>query len=157
METAFFGHDGGKRVIVFIGLQASGKSTFFERCLGPDIYEHVNLDTLRTRAREAQVISSCFEQERSFAVDNTNPTRADRQRYIVQAKEHGYEVVGIYFKSVLRECIDRNAGRERQVPSHAIASTQKKLEMPCYDEGFDQLFYASIMPDGSFSLTKWTS
>lgn len=43
-----------RQVIIFTGIQASGKSTFFERVLARHGYAHVNLDTLHTRHNEHQ-------------------------------------------------------------------------------------------------------
>lgn len=79
-------------------------------------------------------------------MDNTNPTKNDRQRYIPVAKEHGYRIVGCYFKSSIKECVSRNEGRsgKAKVPTCAIAATSNKLELPEYKEGFDQLFYIRI-------------
>lgn len=143
-----------KTAAVFIGIQGSGKSTFYEEFL-PD-YIHVNLDELHTRNMENKTIQFCFENLRSFAVDNTNPTKEDRQRYIPLAKENGYKVVGYYFESKIADCIERNNHRQgkAKVPEKAIAATYNKLELPSYDEGFDKLYYVSIR-DGEFSIKEW--
>jgi predicted kinase len=141
-------------MIVFIGIQASGKTTFYEDLLACHGFVHINLDTLHTRAKEAKALQECFESGRSFVVDNTNPQKVDRQRYIPLARSYGYEVVGIFFQSRVKECIERNAARERAVPQHAVACTSCKLQMPSYDEGFDQLFFTRIADDG-FEITEW--
>ena len=78
-----------KTMVLMIGIQGSGKSTFYHKYLA-DGYVRVNLDTLKTRNREEQLVSECFREGKSFAVDNTNPTRADRQRYIPLAQYWGY-------------------------------------------------------------------
>ena len=79
---------------ILIGIQGSGKSTFYHQFLSDMV--HVNLDILHTRFREKELIRECFENGRSFAVDNTNPTRADREKYITEAKACGYRVVGYF-------------------------------------------------------------
>ena len=61
-----------KQAIIFIGIQASGKSTYYHRYFGT--YEHVNLDTLHTRNKENLLLQECIRDEKSFVVDNTNPT-----------------------------------------------------------------------------------
>ena len=78
-----------KQAVVFIGIQASGKTTFYREWLAPHGYVHVNLDTLRTRSRESEVMRDCYARGASFVVDNTNPGKADRERYIPTAKAHG--------------------------------------------------------------------
>lgn len=143
-----------KQAIVFIGIQASGKSTFFDRVLAPLGYAHINLDTLRTRHQESLVLKECLAANKSFVVDNTNPELTDRQRYIPLAKKHGYEVIGIFFQSRLHDCIKRNEKRENPVPRLAIPGTQNKLKMPSLSEGFDALYFVKITEDG-FQITQW--
>ncbi len=127
-----------------IGIQGSGKSEFCRRYFS-DRAVRVNLDTLKTRNNEQRLISECFALSKDFVVDNTNPTKADRLRYIGQAKEHGYRVIGYFMQSRLAECIARNNARtgKAKIPAKAIAATSNKLEMPSYDEGFDELYFVS--------------
>lgn len=140
------------QVVIFVGLQASGKTSFYNRYLSD--YEHVNLDTQRTRFQEKRVVDECLVNEQSFVVDNTNPTKEERQRYIEPAKEKGYDVICVYFQSVLKDCIERNEARENRVPRLAIPSTSKRMEMPSYDEGFDEIYYVS-MADDDFLMSDW--
>jgi len=130
-----------KTVIIMTGLQGSGKSTFYRMFLA-DHFVRVNLDTLKTRKREAALIAECFSEGKSFAVDNTNPTAADRARYIMPAKEAGWRIIGYYVTSGVAECLERNSAREgkARVPDIAIYATAKKLEIPDYDEGYDELY-----------------
>lgn len=131
-----------KIMVLMIGIQGSGKSTFYHQYLA-DKYVRVNLDTLKTRHREEQLVSECFREGKSFAVDNTNPTRADRQRYIPLAQYWGYKVVGYFMESKLQTCIERNNQRsgKAKIPVTAIAATANKLQLPSFDEGFDELYF----------------
>ena len=83
-----------KKAIIFIGLQASGKSTFYHQRWEKD-HVYINLDTLHTRNKERLLLEDCLQKGRSFAVDNTNPAVADREKYILMAKEYGYETENI--------------------------------------------------------------
>ncbi len=144
-----------KTAVVMIGLQGSGKSTFYEKFLSL-AFVRVNLDTLKTRHREKTLIEQCLKEQKSYAVDNTNPTRLDRERYIIPAKASGYRVVGYFMQSKIKDCIQRNALREgkARVPEIAIAATSKKLELPSFDEGFDELYFVSN--DGeTMTVSKW--
>lgn len=143
-----------RQIVVFIGIQASGKTTFYHEWLAPYGYVHINLDTLHTRRKESQAIRDCYDGEMSFVVDNTNPEKTDRQRYIPDAKEHGYEVIGIFFQSIVRDCIARNDKRERKVPVKAIPCTQNKLQLPDYTEGFDKLYFVRIK-ENEFEILDW--
>ncbi len=140
-----------KTIIIMMGLQGSGKSEYCRQFLPS--YVRVNLDTLRTRNNERWLLEECFDAGKSFVVDNTNPTRADRERYITAAKEHGYHIIGIFMESKLKECIRRNNLREgkERIEEKAIAATSNKLEMPSYSEGFHELYF--VHNDGT-TMTK---
>ena len=144
----------GKTAYIMIGIQGSGKSTFCAKFLSDTI--RINLDTLHTRNKEALLIAECQAKGVDYVVDNTNPTREDRARYIPAAKDAGYHVVGYFMQSRLQECIRRNDLREgkAKIPSKAIAMTSKKLEMPSRAEGFDELYF--VKNDGeTMSVCEW--
>lgn len=132
--------------IIFVGIQGSGKSTFFkERFFSTHV--RISLDLLKTRHRERRHIETCFETSQRFVVDNTNPTSADRSRYIQPARAARFAVIGYFFESLTEDCLKRNgerSGRQR-VPDVAVIATAKKLERPSWDEGFDQLFSVRLL------------
>ena len=139
-----------------MGLQGSGKSTFYTKHLSKD-YVRVNLDTLKTRSRERLLMDECMGEGKSFVIDNTNPTRADRARYIALAREQGYHVIGYFMESKIKDCIARNSLREgnARVPNIAIAATSNKLEIPSFDEGFDELYF--VKNDGeAMIIEEWS-
>ena len=131
-----------KTIIILMGLQGSGKSTFYKMYL-EDSFVRVNLDTLKTRYQEDLLIKECIKKGESFAVDNTNPTRLERKKYIDIAKTEGYRVVGYFLESKIKDCMARNALREgkARVPDIAIAATSNKLEIPSFEEGFNELYF----------------
>lgn len=138
-----------------MGLQGSGKSTFYEKYLSKD-HVRVNLDTLKTRNKEHLLIDECLSEGKNFAIDNTNPTRADRARYISLAQENGYYIIGYFMESKIKDCIARNALREgkARVPDCAIAATSNKLEIPSFEEGFNELYF--VKNDGEAMIVeKW--
>ena len=123
-----------KVLVIMMGIQGSGKSTFYHHFLAKD-FVRVNLDTLKTRNQEKLLIEDCIKKEKSFAIDNTNPTKADRGRYIPLAKASGYKVIGYFMESKLKDCIERNNLRQgkEKIPTIAIASTSNKLQIPSFD------------------------
>ena len=143
-----------KKMALMIGIQGSGKSEFCRRYMND--YVRINLDTLKTRHREKLAILQCHETGSDYVVDNTNPTREDRFRYIAAAKAAGYRVIGYYMQSALQACIARNdqrSGKER-IPAKAIAMTSNRMELPRYDEGFDELYY--VANDGqAMTVSEW--
>jgi len=142
-------------VVIFMGLQASGKSTFYrERFF--DTHIRINLDMLKTRRREQLLVQACLEAKQPFVVDNTNPTREDRHRYIEPAKAKGFRVTGYFFQSEIEACGERNQSRpEKQVvPMAGVLKTYRKLEEPSLDEGFERLYFVKIDADGRFVVEE---
>ncbi len=142
--------------VIFIGIQASGKSTFYRQRFA-DTHMRLNLDMLRTRHREAILLQACIEARQPFVVDNTNPTAADRARYIALAKAAGFTVAGYYFLTTVTLAIQRNRGRElrRPIPNRAIAATCRRLQPPTREEGFDFLYVVTLAPAGGFTVKEW--
>ncbi len=143
--------------VIFTGIQASGKSTFYrERFFATHV--RINLDMLRTRHREQLLLRACIEGQQRFVVDNTNPTVAERARYIIPAREEGFRIVGYVFPPDVGGSIRRNAGRDRRerVPPAAIGGTAKRLEIPQYDEGYDELYVVRINDTGAFVAEEWS-
>jgi predicted kinase len=144
------------QAIVFVGIQASGKSTFYAQYFA-NTHIRINLDMLKTRHREKRLFETCLEIQQSFAIDNTNPTLEDRKRYIEPAKERGFKIIGYYFESKIADSMQRNQQRSRsqQIPAAGIRSTHAKLVIPSYTEGFDKLYYVRLSPEGGFTVKEW--
>ncbi len=143
-------------LILFIGIQASGKSTFFQKRYA-ESHVRINLDMLNTRRKETMLLNCCLEMPQPCVIDNTNPRVLDRKPYIEAAKEKGIAVKGLYFRSSLHECLERNRLREgkARIPDSGIRATQHRLELPDLQEGFDQLAYVSIDAAGEFVVKPW--
>lgn len=142
--------------VLFIGVQASGKSSFFAHRYA-DTHVRLNLDMLRTRHREAVLLRACLDARARFVVDNTNPTRADRQRYIAAARAARFRIVGCYFESRIDDALRRNAARARQVREKGVQATLARLEPPTWDEGFDALATVRLIEaTRDFDVTELT-
>ena len=142
--------------VIFCGLQASGKSSFYKAHFF-NTHLRINLDMLRTRYREKLLLSACLEMKQPFVVDNTNPTAEERARYIAPARQAGFRVVGYYFDASLEDCLRRNAtrtGRE-QIPIPGLRGTYKRLQLPDFAEGFDQLYRVRLEEGVGFQVEEW--
>ena len=144
-------------MVIMMGIQGSGKSTF---CAAqyPD-YTRINLDTLRTRKKEDTALRLALDRKDNIIIDNTNPARNDRQKYIAPGRAAGYRIIGCFMQSQLQECIERNAGRtgKERIPEIAISCTADRLELPDYEEGYDELYFVKITDKG-YSVSdggKW--
>ncbi len=139
--------------VVFCGIQASGKSTFYrERFFATHV--RVSLDLLRTRHREAAFLRTCLETRQRFVVDNTNPTVAERARYVQPALEAGFTVVAFLFEVPASEALARNARREgrERIVAKGVLGTRKRLEPPRAAEGFSALHRVRAGPGGDFEV-----
>lgn len=141
--------------IIFCGIQASGKSTYYQQHF---FHSHVriSMDLLRTRNRERRFMELCLQTGQRFVIDNTNPTAEERSRYIIPARNARFKVVGYFFESQLQEAIRRNADRlgKARIPEKGIGGTKKRLQIPTLAEGFDLLYKIRLRPDNHFSIEE---
>jgi predicted kinase len=135
--------------IIFTGLQASGKSSFYrERFF--DTHVRINLDMLRTRNRERLLLQACLAMKQPLVVDNTNPTAADRARYVEPARHARFRIVAYYFQPDVQGSRARNELRsgKARVPVGAIYGTAGRLEPPAWEEGFDAIYDVWVVVGG---------
>jgi len=142
--------------VIFIGIQGSGKSSFFKERFF-DTHVRINLDMLKTRNRERLLIAACLEAKQKFVVDNTNPTEAERKSYIEKARSYGFSVIGYYFRASVKDALARNNERsgKNKIPEKGLLGTFNRLQLPRKEEGFDKLFYVDIDANGSFIVEEW--
>jgi predicted kinase len=141
--------------IIFIGLQASGKSSFFLESFC-ETHIKLSMDMLKTRHRESILLNACIEGKQKLVIDNTNPSINERRKYIEAMKQGGFKVKGYYFESKIQDCLKRNSERngKAKIPEIGIKGTFNKLEIPSYKEGFDELFYVSLS-NNKFNISQW--
>ena len=119
---------GGSRVelVILIGLQASGKSTFFRRRFA-ETHVHVSKDLLRKNkaSRQAQLLEEALQVGRSVVVDNTNASREERSGIIDLGKRYGAIIIGYYFQVQVKQSLERNKQRtgKEYVPPVGIFAT----------------------------------
>ncbi len=144
------------QAIVFSGIQATGKSSFYrERFFHTHV--RINLDMLRTRHRERVLLRACLEALQPFVVDNTNLTREERAVYIAAARAAGFAVAGYYFQSKVDDALRRNAARPaaERIPERGVRGSFAQLQVPGRDEGFDSLSYVTMVAGGGFAVEEW--
>jgi predicted kinase len=149
-------------IIIFVGLQASGKSTFYRTHFAAT-HEHVSKDLLiksknmNKNQQQAERIERAFQEQRSIVVDNTNPTLQDRLPLIDLGRRYGATIIGYYFQPEISSSRKRNMQRtgKEQVPEKAIFITAYKLMPPSYAEAFDTLYYVCIGEDSTIENPVW--
>ena len=149
-------------LIILIGLQASGKSTFY-RTRFAETYEHISKYLLKSsknknkNQKQAERIEKAFLEQRSVIIDNTNVTVQDHQPLIDIGRRYNATIIGYYFEPDVSGSRTRNRQREgkAQVPEQAIFITAHKLESPSYAEGFDTLYYVRTGKDSTNENPVW--
>ena len=147
-------------LVVFVGLQASGKTTFY-RTHFARTHLLISKDLLRNNRRRArrqtQLVDDALKAGLSVVVDNTNPTRDDRSALITIGRHYGARVISYYFASALQDCLARNRGRTgtARVLDVALYATIKRLVPPSYAEGFDALYFVCLADEGTFDISAW--
>ena len=131
-------------LIIFVGLQASGKSTYYHANLAAT-HVHVSKDLMPNArdkdAKQRGMIAAALAAGKSVVVDNTNPTPAVRAPLIALGRSRGARVVACFFETPVKEAVTRNRAREgkARVPDVAIYVTSKRLVPPSFEEGFDEV------------------
>lgn len=132
-------------LIVFVGLQASGKTTFYHNNFAAT-HQHISKDLFPNNKnkdrRQIQLITLALEDGKSIVVDNTSPTNIQRAPLIEIGNNYNCTIIGYYFDLPLKLCLERNAQRQgrAKVPEIGIYATAKKLTRPDLSEGFHYLF-----------------
>jgi predicted kinase len=146
-------------LVVLVGLQASGKTTFRnERFVATHVV--VSKDDFRNNSnperRQQFLIREALASGRSVVVDNTNVRREHRVALIEQARAHAARVVGYCFQPSVADSLKRNAQRSgrARIPDVGIKATAKVWVPPSLAEGFDALFEVRIV-EGGFSVQDY--
>jgi predicted kinase len=148
--------------VIFIGLPASGKTTFYQRRFA-GTHLHISKDhwpnASNKDARQSAAMRAALSRAESIVLDNTHPSPSDRAPAIALAREYGARVIGYFFTATTREAVGRNRGREgkARVPDVAIFTKAKRMASPVAEEGFDELYSVSIAPDGDFTVQPMTA
>ena len=112
-------------LIIMMGIQGSGKSTFCELFLADEYKRAGTLD---------QVISAIYGGT-DVIFDAINGSCTERAACISVAKSSGYRVIGYYLDRDVEDCVASS-----KVARDEIYATFESFEMPDVDEGYDELY-----------------
>jgi len=140
---------------ILIGLPGAGKTTFYgARLSGTHVLVSKDLFPRASNRQQRMLreIAAALDAGRSVAVDNTNPSRKDREPIIALARSRGARTIAYHVHATTREAVARNeerTGRAR-VPKVAIFTVARRLEPPDADEGFDAV--CDVIPKAGFAF-----
>ena len=148
-----------QRIVLAVGLPACGKSTWFRNHhivpLSSDQLRVVLADDVNEQRFQTEVFRALryllkvrldLGQPVSY-VNATNLLREHRLPFVEIARARGCVIEALYFAVPVEICLERNCGRERQVPEDVLRAMADKLEPPALAEGFRRI--VTIGPDGN--------
>lgn len=131
-------------VVVMIGLQGCGKSTWVkEHLAGTHVVVSKDLwpNARHKDVRQRRAIADALADGLDVVVDDSNPSALERAPIIDIAREHRARVRAVHVDSPVAECVVRNAARSGRsaVAVAGMLSTRRRLVPPSLDEGFDEI------------------
>lgn len=139
-----------QEMILMVGCPGSGKSHFAKHYLNE--YQHVNRDSLGSWQKCVSAIEKFLADGKRVVVDNTNPDRSSRQRYIDVAKKRNIPVRCFVMSVTIEHAKHNNKFRELTDRSHVkvgeviINSYMKNYVPPALDEGFTEILEINFVP-----------
>lgn len=146
-------------IAILIGLQASGKTSFYRDVLAVT-HVQVSKDAFpnarRRQARQLRLVGEALDAGHDVAVDNTNPSAEEWGPLIAVGRERGARIVGYWFPPDLPGSVARNAARDdkTRVPDVGLYATVKRLRRPRLADGFDELATVRFDGRGGFDVQR---
>jgi predicted kinase len=139
------------RVVLLVGLPASGKSTWAQRqgaaVISSDHIRYLLADDATDQTIHRTVFATVryllrrrLELRRPLTfVDATNVTAFERRPYIRIAQWYGARPEAVFFDTPAEVCRLRNRSRDRVVPDSAIDVMAARLQPPTVSEGLESV------------------
>jgi len=141
-------------MIIMVGYPGSGKSTISksiqENGLLNNIYYHIiNRDTLKTNEKCIKEMEKNIKLNYSIIIDNTNPSKIDRKKFIDIGKKYNYNIVIIELDTTENESKHNNYFRSYKynsiiVPDIAYNIYKSRYEKPSLDEKINKIINTGI-------------
>lgn len=138
------------KMIMLIGLPASGKSTyaktldgviFSSDALRAELWgdEATQGDNQVLFAELHRRIKECLKNGQNAIYDATNINYKKRMAFLRELKHIDCEKICYFIAVPYEECLKRNKQRERRVPEYVIEKMYKSFNAPYWYEGWDDI------------------
>lgn len=131
------------KLIVFSGIPASGKTTLSKQLAEENNYVRISMDEggyLRHNDM-IEVIKDNLEKGKTVVADSVYDLSIHRTNLLDAVKDIECERICMVMETPLDECIRRNQGREKPLPTMMIECIHRHYEKPSLSEGWDYILY----------------
>lgn len=156
---------GKNEMIIMVGIQGSGKSTFANRNIkSMNKYKIISRDVVGTISKCIKKCESYMKKEYSTIIDNTNPKVLDRKQFIDIGKKYNYHITCVVMK-MDNELAKHNTcyrhyitnGDKQMIPDIAFNIYKKNYVEPQISEGIDTINIINCGPQkGMMNDTKYS-
>jgi polynucleotide 5'-kinase 3'-phosphatase len=140
------------RLVIMVGAQASGKSTFCKKYMAD--YKYMNNDTFSgTTAKFRKTVEKLLSAGNSVVIDNTNPSAEGRAKWLELSKLYKIQCGVAYMTATENRLYVEHMFRLRNileiqtVPSIALRVFYKKFQKPSHLEGFQSICEIPLILD----------
>lgn len=132
--------EGKKTLIILVGPQACGKTTFANYISNKYNYGLINGDIHKTKTTMKKYFKKYQQEKIGIIIDNTNPTKKGRTEWIdLLTDKNKWNIIIIHIDICKLESIHLTKYRKyyggSKIPSVAIHKYYKNLEIPQNEEG----------------------
>ena len=143
-----------QELILLVGCQASGKSSFYREHLATKGYKHVSQDILKSKDKCLSSTEHLLTTGKSVVVDNTNPDVAARSCYIQLATKHNIPVRVFWLITSVDHCKHNNLFRQitdkskshQKIDDRVLNIYQSRFQEPKLEEGVKEIVKVRIIP-----------
>ena len=154
-------NNGEQEMIMMIGYPGCGKSTLYKRFFYMKNYKHINRDTLGTMEKCEIECRQYLKNKYSVCIDNTNPSKMARKRFIQIANEFNIKIRAVWIETDKALSHHLNVMRWRmsdqkitKIPIQAYKQFDKYWNKPQLIEGFECIIKVPFVFDESLQTEQ---
>lgn len=139
-------------VIIMVGSPGSGKSHYCKENIVIGGYAYANRDTMGSWQACVKMLEKSLQRKQSVVIDNTNPDKTTRKRYIDVIKKYNVPCRCFLMNTSPEHSKHNNRFRELTDKTHTpvgemiLNMFKKNFEEPSLDEGFEEIVKIDFIP-----------